>query len=271
MLGHRTSLVAVLLLVAGLLTIGPPAQALVIYTWRFDQRPADLPATTVPAQTLVSASASLHDHGDSAHFQASVELGAVPDATTDATLHLAIGTVDGDACRTEWELVVSTLSPSGPAVRDGTSIRVASTLLDGGPFGPARCGSVTLLSPDTDATLDRLEGEAATGIADPGGRATVTQVLERGVTPGHWDRVWVRVRYAGTDADGVVVDGKGDGVRVKPHTDRQPLVDGDERWVPLRVRLVGDRRVRLSVTATPFGNLFRPGARPMTVWLVPRH
>ncbi|HEY0951493.1 hypothetical protein [Nocardioides sp.] len=263
---RRPLVAAVLLLVGGLLAVAGPARAEAIVFWRFEQRPAGLPATAEPARTLTSADAQLVVGPDGSRLSARVELGGVPSAETGADLHLRLGTLVDGGCRTDWELVVPTLEPTGPATRDGTTIQVAVSTPQQDDIGQ-RCGSVALLGAD-GIVLDRLDDDqAGTAIADPGAQARIERVRDTRVRPWHWSTVWVRVGHHGADADGVRVSGAGRGLRVHPYVVHLDLHDGDAVWAPLEVRLRGARARELHITARPFGNLpfVFPGRREVVL------
>ena len=260
--GRRPLVAVVLLLAGGLLAVAGPAQADAVLLWRFEQRPAGLPATGEPAQTLAAADANLGVGPDGSRLDARVELGGVPAADTTADLHLRIGTVTDGRCRTDWEVVVPTLDPAGPATRDGTTIEVTVSMPQQESIDQ-RCGSVTLAAAD-GTVLDRLDDDQpGLVIADPGAQARIERVRDTRVRPWHWSTVWVRVGHHGADADGVRVIGTGRGLRVHGYTVRLDLRDGDAVWAPLEVRLRGTRARQLTITARPFGNLafVFPGTR----------
>lgn len=254
--GRSPLAAAVLLLVGALLGVAAPAGATTVWDWQFDQRPAGLPATAEPAHTLSSARASLAVEPETAVLRATVELAGVPTTATAADLRLELGTVEAGECRTDWALVVPTLDPTGPAARDGATIRVE--LSAPGPHddpGARRCGSASLIGSD-GVLLDRLDDDdAGVVIADPGAASRIRQVVGTRVRPGHWSTVWVQVGHRGAEADGVRVTGAGQGVQVRAHTTRLVLRSGDAVWVPLRVRLRGDRARELTISARPFGYL----------------
>lgn len=267
MLGRTLSVGTVGLLAICLLVMASPAQA--DQSWSFDVRPDGFPAAAAaPAQTLESASAHT-GVGPDATFDATVTLGAVPDETSAAQLVVAIGTVqDDDGCVIAWQLSVPTLSPSGPASRDGATITVRTGAADG---TGTPCGSVSVVGPD-ETVVDRLEEPAGqTAISDPGGHTRITQVRGLRVTPGRWSTIWLQVRYRGAEADGVRSRGesRGTGVAVRGRTVRVGLGTGDRVWVPLRVKLRGDRSHRLRVSAPPFGFLAFPSGGSRTVWIRP--
>lgn len=252
--GRRPLVAVVLLLVGGLLALAAPAQGDAILQWSFEDRPAGLPATTEPAQTLASGYAALAVAPGGSRFSATVELLGVPTPDTGSDLHLRIGTVDeSGACVTDWELVVPTLDPSGLASRDGTTVQVAASM--GLESVDLRCASVSLVAAD-GTLLDRLEDDqSGLVIADPGAMARIKQVTGRHVRPHHWSTVWVLVGLRGAEADGVRVAAAGRGVRVRAHTVRLTLHDGDEVWAPLRVKLLTGRPTELRISARPFGYL----------------
>lgn len=260
--GRSPLAAAVLLLVSTMLAMAAPAGAATVLVWEFDQRPAGLPMSVEPAQTLSSGRASLAQGPESASLQATVELAGVPAAETSADLRLEIGTVEGGECRTDWQLVVPTLAPTGPASREGATISVALSTGPQEDLGSPRCGSVSLVGSD-GVVLDRLEdADSGVIIADPGASSRIKQVVGTRVRPGHWSTLWVRVRHGGAEADGVRVSGGGRGVDVRSATARLTLHSGDEVWVPLRVRMRGDRARELTIRASPLGYLaFRFTAR----------
>src|SRR6478609_3422310 len=88
------------MLVAGVLAAAP-ASADVGYQWEFDVRPDGLPSTAEPAQTLASAEAVIWV-GQATTFDASVRLGGVPTAASDAVLRISLGSVVDDACEETW-------------------------------------------------------------------------------------------------------------------------------------------------------------------------
>lgn len=252
--GRRPLVAVVLLLVGGLLAIAGPASADMILLWHFEQRPAGLPATGEPAQTLSTADADLSVGRDGSALRATVELAGVPTPETAADLHLRIGTMADGACRTDWELVVPTVDPTGPATRDGSTIRVAVSTDRPEDTGP-RCASVSLVGAD-GAVLDELgDDESGVVVADPGARSRIERVTGTRVRPGQWSTVWVLVGHRGSEADGVRVTGVGPGVRVQAYTARLTLHSGDEVWVPLRVRLRGERPRELTISARSFGDI----------------
>ncbi len=252
--GRRPFVAVVLLLVCGLLALAAPAQGDAVLQWRFEERPAGLPATSEPAQTLASGYAALGIAREGSTVSATVELLGVPTPETQADLHLRIGTLDeSGACVTDWELVVPTLDPSGLASRDGTTVQIAASM--GLESVDSRCASVSLTTGD-GTLLDRLEdSQSGMVIADPGAMARIKQVTGRHVRPHHWSTVWVLVGHRGADADGVRVTGAGPGLRVQRYTADVELHSGDQIWAPLEVRLRGGRARRLTITARPFGNL----------------
>ena len=262
----RRPLVAAVLLLGGLLAVPAPAQGDTILRWSLEERPAGLPTTSEPAQTLTSGYATLSIGRDGSAFSATVELGAAPTPDTASDLHLRVGTVDeSGACTTDWELVVPTLDPSGLASRDGTTVQVAASVgLE--PVG-LRCAVASLVAAD-GTLLDRLE-DAQAGVisADPGAMARIKEVTGRQVRPHHWSTVWVRVGHRGAEADGVRVTAAGAGVRVRGYTARVTLHQGDEVWAPLRVKLLTGRPAELRITARPFGYLAFafPGTRTISV------
>lgn len=267
--GRSPLVAAVLLLVGGLLALAAPAQGDVILQWRFEDRPAGLPATGEPAQTLASGYAALGVGPDGSRFSATVDLLGVPAPETRADLHLRVGTVDdAGACVTDWELVVPTLDPSGPASRDGTTIQVSAAMGRESTDAP-RCASASLVAAD-GTMLDRLEDpQSGLVVADPGAMARIKQVTGRHVRPHRWSTVWVLVGHRGAEADGVRVTAAGAGVRVRGYTAELTLRDGDHVWAPVRVRVRGDRDRELRISARPFGDLAFafPGSR--TVLLRP--
>ncbi|WP_296602002.1 hypothetical protein [Nocardioides sp.] len=250
--GRSPLVAAVLLLIGVLLLVPAPADA--DATLDFDRRPAGLPATTEPAQTLSAADATLGTTSGGSALRAVVQLGGVPGAETAADLHLRIGTPVDGACRTDWELVVPTLEPTGFATRDGATIRIAASMEGREDLG-LRCGSVALVGMD-GAVLDQLdEDESGTVIVDPGSRSRIERVVGTAVRPGRWSTVWVRVRHRGADAVGVRITGRGDGVRARTHTEAVTLRDGGAAWVPLEVRLRGERPRRLTIRAWAVGDI----------------
>ena len=266
--GRRPLAAVVVLLVGGLLAVGAPARADTVLLWRFEERPAGLPATQEPAQTLSGADASLYAGADGADLTATVELLGVPTEETRSDLHLRIGTVADGGCRTDWELVGPTLDPAGLASRDGTTIRVAVSM-DQQKDAETRCGSVSLVGAD-GVVLDRLEdSQSSTVIADPGAAARVERVRNTSVRPGRWSTVWVRVGLEGADAQGVLVTGAGRGLRVRSYTAEVELHSGDEIWTPLGVRLRGSRARQLQISAQPFGHLAFAFIGTRQVWVRP--
>ncbi len=250
MLGRTLPTAVAGLLVAGLLSIASPAGA--VEYWSFDERPDGFPAAgAAPAQTLTSARANLHGGAEGA-FDATVELGAVPDESSAARLVLDIGSVQDGSCVSRWTLSVSTLDTSGPASRDGAAISIHTGANDE-PGAP--CGSVSVVAPD-GTVVDRLdETEGSTAIADPSGRTKVTQVRGTTVRCERWSTVWAQVEYTGADADGVRVSGSGQHLRARSHVVRIGLESGDRIWVPLRVRVDGPQARRLRIVTSPVGDL----------------
>lgn len=250
--GRSPFAAAVLLLVGVLLLVPAPANA--DATLDFDQRPAGLPATTEPAQTFSAADATLGAASGGSALRAVVQLAGVPSAETAADLHLRIGTPVDGVCRTDWELVVPTLEPTGFATRDGSTIRIAASMDQREGLEP-RCGSVVLVGAD-GAVLDQLdEDESGVVVVDPGSRSRIERVVGTHVRPGRWSTVWVRVRHQGADAAGLRITGRGDGVRARTHTEAVTLRDGGAAWVPLEVRMRGDRPRRLVIRAWAVGNI----------------
>lgn len=243
-----------------------PAHGDTILVWRFEQRPAGLPATSEPAQTLAAARADLTIDSDGSTLRASVELGGVPVAETGADLHLRIGTPVDGACRTGWEVVVPTFEPSGPASRQGAAIEFAMVM--GPDFDTGtHCASVSLTAAD-GSVLDQLDdAEEMLVIADTGARARIERVTGTRVHRGHWSTVWVRVGHHGAEAEGVQVTGVGRGVRVRAYTAHLTLHQGDEVWAPLQVRVRGERARELKISARPFGQIAFafPGTRQIVL------
>lgn len=267
MLGPRTAFAAAAVLVVGLLGVAAPAHAGLEFDWQFAERPTGLPAGSDPARTLVWASAHLVQ-GEAGEFDASVELGAVPDESTGAALRIALGQrVDGE-CVTNWEQTVPVLDPGGPASRDGSTITIHETI--GFADYSDGCGSVALLALAGGAVLDRLDAPFADlVVSDPLGRASVTRVSNRAVEPNRWSTVWLRVDYAGGDADGLIASGQGARVTVRRSVHDLELAHGEQVWVPVQVRLRGHRARRVTFQAAPYGDLFRAEAAPLTVRLRP--
>lgn len=252
--GRSPLAAAVLLLVGTLLAVAAPAQADTILIWRLEQRPAGLPATTEPARTLARADADLTVGRDGSTLRATVELGDVPTAETGADLHLRIGTPQDGTCRTDWEVVVPTFDPSGPASREGAAIRIVMAMAQPTDTG-THCASAVLTAAD-GSVLDQLDDAAEMQVvADAGARARIERVTGTRVRRGHWSTVWVRIGHRGADADGVEVTGAGRGVRVRRYTVRVSLRAGDEVWAPLQVRLRGGDPRTVTFSARPFGDI----------------
>jgi hypothetical protein len=267
-LGRRTSFASAALLVAGLLAVATPAHAEGQLSWQFEDRPAGLPASDDPALTLAAASAVLLQD-ETGRFYATVVLGADPDESTGTAVRIALGHVSGDTCATDWEQTLPTYQPGGPASRDGSTITVDEAI--GAADYADGCGSVSLVALADGRVLDRLDAPSVVNVvADHAGKATVTAVSNRSVTPGRPATVWLHVRYRGTgSADGVVVSGTGAAVIVRKRVHQVALEDGDDVWLPVQVRLLSRRAQRVTFEARPYGDLVRADAGPMTVRLKP--
>lgn len=270
MLGRTVALGTSGLLLGSLLAVASPAHAWNALLWRFDDRPAGFPTSTDPAQTLESARASL-EQNEKGRFDARVTLGAAPDASTGTAVRIVLGRTVGADCVADWEQTFPTFDPGGPATRDGSTITIQAAL--GQVAYDSSCGFVEVASLADGTVLDRLETHDVVTIADAGGggQSTVKQVKNRTVEPRRWSTVWVQVHYIGDDADGVTVSGAGDGVTVRERTHRAALTWGERVWVPIQVKLRGDRARRVTFVATAFGNgaVWPPEDVPLTVTIRP--
>ncbi|MEP9363931.1 hypothetical protein ABLE68_13265 [Nocardioides sp. CN2-186] len=245
-----------------------PADASISYSWRFDSRPAGLPAATVPAQTLVFAAAGAESGEGPAQLRAEVVLGGVPDASTKSYLEIALGVVQDDGtCAMDWQLTVPTDEPGGPVTRGGDRLSISTTLA---PLDFVdRCGWVQLTAAD-GTVLDRLDAPGAgTAIGDPGGVIRIRAVDGLRVQPHQWARIWVRIGYHGSPAHAVRLSGKGRGVDVRTTLQDVELRDGDSLWIPLRVRLTRSAPAQVALDALPRGYLAFPQAGHRDVVLRP--
>lgn len=267
MLGTQAALTAVGVLVAGLLTASPAGAG---DRWVFDTRPDGFPvADAPPAQTLASASATWEADEDEG-FVATVELAAEPDMATDATLEVAVGTQFDAAGCAAWTVTVRTWRPTGPATRVGSTvtIRVPGASV---PPGDPVCGSVSVVGTD-GGVRDRLEepdGRLVAADEGTGGQARVAAVDGVEVPVGRWARVFVLVRYRGSDASGVRLEVESRDAAVRSAVLRDKLEHGDERWLPVRVKLPDASRARVKLTPDAFVPMGRSG-NPVWITLRPR-
>lgn len=256
------------LLVTGVLVAAPASAT--TYLWEFDHRPASLPAAADPAQTLVTASADIRV-ASTATLDAAIALEAEPTPATESVIRLALGRTTDTGCRETWSIEFSSLDPTGPASRSGATITVRAGDLEYQDHFE-RCGSVSVLSADGSRTvLDRLEepGESKQVVDDTGGRATVLAVRNHRVVPGRWSTFWVLVGYDGDDARGLsALDDHRDEVDVKGEL-ATLLTWGARTWMPVRIRLHGNRAQKVSLHIRPDVDGWSDST-PKEIWIRPK-
>jgi hypothetical protein len=247
-----------------------PAQADTETYWRFDGPAAGMPATDVPARTIQAASLSVYGGPGGDRVTASVTLGAVPDASSEADLHLVRGVAEGDQCRPRWELVVptssATIAESGDAV-----VRIDDPV-EANDWETESCVQVSLTSADGAATVyDRWDGTFdAQVIGDPGGLVRIKDVhVPETVRPHRWFPVRVELKNVQSDLDGVRLTGEGKDLRAVP-TMLGGMESGESVVARLWVRLRVDEARRLRITTTPYGAIAFPNEDTRTVMVRPR-
>lgn len=261
---------AVGLLAGGLVLTGPPATADVEVIYDYAEHAADMPTSLLLAQTLVSARSSEHFGPEGRRVRATVVLGGVPDADTDADLHLVFGTLADDGqCVAEDELVVSTFAPSGGATRAADTIslkmdRPTRTL------GQGLCTFVSVTPGDSGVPpYDRLDGKVEWHlIVEPAGVISMERIPARTVRPKRWTTVRVRIT-AVTDASYFRVRGYGKGLKTREVRVPDSVEAGERIVVRLPVKLLVNRKRKLKITATAAAGAFGAHASRQ-VWIKPR-
>ncbi|WP_126688241.1 hypothetical protein [Nocardioides ferulae] len=249
-LGILASAAALLL---GSFAVPSPAAADVYLEWDFVERPVGLPASDVAARTLESVELWHNVAGWQNNVALTVTLGATPDETSDADLHLALGVRDDTgACRTRWQIVVPTLDPGPFGQREEAVLTsrqsVSVSQLDW------KCGSVSLTAAGDPGTVyDRLDGRPQTGavIGDPLPIVVVRSVDTSKVRVRRWSPVRVRLVSAGLDVAVARVAARRIFLQSTP-TASGPIPPFAERTVTLWVRPRSCRATMLRLRGTAF-------------------
>lgn len=227
-------------------------------------RPAGLPSTSNPAQTLVSARV-VQDLVEGT-YSATVTLAAAPPGTESAEyehgkLVVSFGTSEDGVCLGDVRYNASLagdLDLTGFERRGDTYTLHAENLT--AFTGGHDCAFVAVTDADDLMTVDALVGTLTEEI-DPGhaDRLHITGVRHFGsagkplrLTRGSWTTLDVQVRQEGGSPGDVAIKGGGKGLKVK--TVRTSAHPGLTESVRVRVKLVGkQRRTTLRLTATGAG------------------
>jgi hypothetical protein len=269
----RASLFLAPVLLSAAVVVGPatPAHAWVITHWRFDGPAAGMPATDVAARTISGAEVYVSDGPEEEErVRGGVVLGALPDDSSEADLHLVMGVPDGEQCLPRWELVVPT---SSAAVDDsGDAVVHIDYPVTADDWEIGSCVYVSLTSIDAAATVyDRWDGTwDGETIADPGGLVRIKDVqVPDSVRPHRWFPVRVELKNVQSDLDGVRLTGEGKDLRAMP-TMLGGMESGESMVARLWVRLRVDEARRLRITTTPYGEIAFANEDSRTVMVRPR-
>lgn len=226
-------------------------------TGSLTSRPSGMPSTAVPARQLRSA--AVQQRLTDGRLTGMFVLGGTPGGGTEADLHVSFGSLAGNACNADVDLVTPTAgSPASGFSRAGGTIELNTDDINAAGFAEWDCAFAALTAsgqPPTQATTyDVLIGP----LEDVSGKPKLqienvellrSKVKQLRLVPNVARNVAVTVKNSGTaDARGVRVAGVGKGLETKAAS-LGSIGAGDDSSGEVRVKLTAKSKRTLKLVA----------------------
>ncbi len=228
------------------------------------ERGTGMPAPGIPdSQRIVSASVEADPQSDRA--QARIVLGAEPTVSENAKLWMVLGQYDDKGtCTHHIDYNTPThgaLDPNYGWSRSGSTYTLDMTFgLYGGNIvaDSLDCAFALVTHSNNDGQfLDILGGDLTARYAETKlqvAGATLLGSKKLKLLPKEWITVDVVVKNIGAyDTSGVVVTGKGKGVKVKKANPKTMIYKGSTLTVPVKVKLTKKAKAKVTLTAQAIG------------------